>query len=64
MKRVTQGVRVFVSKRELKKLCSLYTDEFGDTEQTAHYILTNSNGELYVSISPRCAVPMSACKPI
>lgn len=60
MKRVTKGVRVFVSKEELKKSCSKSeVDEFGDTEQTAFDV-----DEGFVSISPRCFVPISACKPL
>lgn len=60
MKKVTKGVRVFVSKKELQKSCSKSdVDEFGDTEQIAFYV-----NEQYVSISPRCIVPLTACKPL
>lgn len=60
MKKVTKGVRIFVSKEELQKSCSKSeVDEFGDTEQTAYDV-----DERFISISPRCFVPISACKPL
>lgn len=60
MKKVTKGVRVFVSKQELQKSCiKSEVDEFGNTEQTVFYVDGQS-----VSISPRCSVPISACKPL
>lgn len=64
MKKITKGVRVFVSKEGLQKSCSKSDiDKFGDTEQTA-FDIQEMNGEQYVSVSPRCSVPLSACKPL
>jgi len=64
MKTIKQGVRIFVSKQELQKSSSKSdVEEFGDTEQTAYAILNFKDGQA-VSISPRCFVPISACKPL